>query len=136
MRSCMMVFFVKGDDVELFTITLISIGLAMDAFAVSLGIGTAGQIFNLRGKVRLAAHFGIFQSGMTALGWSAGSTIVQYVQAFDHWIAFTLLAYVGLNLIRSGFDKDGKAFDSSSQYEKPEPGNRRPGSADVIILNV
>ena len=54
---------------ELVTISLISIGLAMDAFAVSLGIGTAGQIPTLRGKIRLAAHFGIFQAGMTGLGW-------------------------------------------------------------------
>jgi putative Mn2+ efflux pump MntP len=96
---------------ELVTITLISIGLAMDALAVSLGIGTAGQITGLRGKIRLAAHFGIFQSGMTALGWLAGETIVYYVKEFDHWIAFALLGYVGINLIRSGLDKEGKAFE-------------------------
>jgi len=96
---------------ELVTITLISIGLAMDAFAVSLGIGTAGQIPTLRGKIRLAAHFGIFQAGMTALGWLAGETIVQYVKGFDHWIAFALLGYVSFNLIRSGLDKDRKAFN-------------------------
>ena len=68
----------------LVTIILISIGLAMDAMAVSLGISTAGQIATLRGKIRLAAHFGIFQSGMTALGWLAGETIVEYVEGFDH----------------------------------------------------
>ncbi|MBU3917962.1 manganese efflux pump MntP family protein [bacterium] len=95
---------------EFMTIILISISLAMDALAVSLGIGTARQIDSLRGKVRLAAHFGIFQSGMTALGWVVGETIVQYVESFDHWIAFALLGYVGINLIRSGFDKDGQAF--------------------------
>ncbi len=83
----------------------------MDALAVSLGIGTAGQIKNLRGKIRLAAHFGIFQSGMTALGWLAGETIVNYVEGFDHWIAFALLAYVGINLIRAGLSKGGKAFE-------------------------
>ena len=76
-----------------------------------LGIGTAGQIAALRGKIRLAAHFGIFQSGMTALGWLAGETIVHYVEGFDHWIAFALLGYVGINLIRSGLNKDAKAFE-------------------------
>jgi len=96
---------------EFLTIILISIGLAMDALAVSLGSGTSGQITNLRGKIRLAAHFGIFQSGMTALGWLAGGTIVQFVKGFYHWIAFALLGYVGVSLIRSGFNKDGKAFD-------------------------
>ncbi len=96
---------------ELMTIILISLGLAMDALAVSLCIGTTGQIPGLRGKFRLAAHFGIFQAGMTALGWLMGETIVQYVQAFDHWIAFALLGYVGCNLIRAGFDQDGRAFE-------------------------
>lgn len=103
---------------ELLTIILISIGLAMDALAVSLCIGTAGQIATLRGKIRLAAHFGIFQSGMTALGWVAGTTIVSYVKNFDHWIAFALLGYVGINLIRSGFDKDGKAFEQDPSTGK------------------
>lgn len=90
----------------------------MDAFAVSLGIGTSGQISNLRGKIRLAGHFGIFQSGMTALGWLTGSTIVQYVKGFDHWIAFILLGYVAINLIRSGFDKNGKAFEQDPSTGK------------------
>ena len=103
---------------EFLTITLISVGLAMDAFAVSLCIGTAGQISNLRGKIRLAGHFGIFQSGMTALGWLMGSTIVQYVKGFDHWIAFVLLGYVAINLIRSGFDKNGKAFEQDPSTGK------------------
>lgn len=96
---------------EIITATLISFGLAMDALAVSLGIGTSGQIPTLRGKLRLAAHFGIFQSGMTALGWLAGDTIVQYVKGVDHWIAFVLLGYVAFNLVRSGVDKDGRAFN-------------------------
>lgn len=95
---------------EYLTIALISIGLAMDAMTVSLGIGTAGQIASLRGKIRLAAHFGIFQSGMTALGWLIGGSIIQYVEAFDHWIAFILLAYVGSNLIRSGLSEERQAF--------------------------
>ena len=103
---------------ELFTITLISIGLAMDALAVSLCIGTAEPIATLRGKIRLAAHFGIFQSGMTTLGWLAGETIVRYVKEFDHWIAFALLGYVGINLIRSGLDKNRKAFEQDPSTGK------------------
>lgn len=95
---------------EFITITLISIGLAMDALAVSLGIGTAGEIVGLRGKIRLVAHFGIFQSGMTAIGWLAGETVIQYVQEFDHWIALALLGYVGVHLIRAGLEKDRKGF--------------------------
>lgn len=93
------------------TILLISISLAMDAFAVSLGVGTADCIGGWRGKLRLALHFGIFQAGMTALGWVIGGTVVQYIMNFDHWIALGLLGYVGFNLIRSGLKKDKPAFN-------------------------
>lgn len=93
------------------TILFLAIGLAMDAFAVSLGIGTCCQVPSLRGKLRLTAHFGIFQSGMTTLGWVVGETVVNFVQNYDHWVAALLLGYVGINLIRSGLKGDGNAFE-------------------------
>jgi putative Mn2+ efflux pump MntP len=95
---------------QMITIALISVGLAADALAVSLGIGATGQIAKLRSKLRLAAHLGIFQAGMTALGWLAAETIVDYIKSYDHWIAFGLLSYVGLNEIRSGLIGDGRGF--------------------------
>jgi putative Mn2+ efflux pump MntP len=81
-----MVVFFSGDVMELVAITLISIGLTMDAFAVSLGVGTAGQIPTLRGKIRLAAHFGIFQAGMTALGWSE-KRLVMRLPSPSSWLS-------------------------------------------------
>lgn len=87
---------------EWHTSFLVAIGLAMDAFAVSVGVGTGGQAVDFRSRFRLAAHFGIFQGGMTLLGWAAGSTVAGLIQDFDHWIALALLAYVGINMIRSG----------------------------------
>jgi putative Mn2+ efflux pump MntP len=90
------------------TSTLIAIGLAMDAFTVSLGVGTARQANDRRSKFRLAFHFSIFQMGMTIVGWFAGSTIASYIQAFDHWVAMGLLAYVGGNMILSGLSPDPK----------------------------
>jgi putative Mn2+ efflux pump MntP len=103
---------------EILTILFIAIGLAMDAFTVSLCVGTAGEICDRRGKIRLAAHFGIFQGGMAALGWLAGSTIVHFVEAFDHWIALILLAYVGISLIRSGLNSECRAFSSDPSKGK------------------
>jgi manganese efflux pump family protein len=87
---------------ELITTIMVAFGLAMDAFAVCIGAGTGGQVTDLRSKFRLAWHFGIFQTGMTVLGWLAGTTIQHWISAFDHWVAFGLLAYVGFNMIRSG----------------------------------
>jgi len=90
------------------TILLIAIGLAMDCFAVSLGVGTAGTAVGRRATFRLFFHFGLFQAGMTVLGWLAGKTVVTYVANIDHWVAFGLLAFVGGRMIRSGLRKEGE----------------------------
>ncbi len=87
---------------ELAASFLIAVGLAMDAFAVSLGVGTAGTANTLRAKFRMAFHFGIFQCLITVLGWLMGSTIAGFISNFDHWVAMVLLGYVGINMIRSG----------------------------------
>lgn len=91
------------------TTIFISIGLAMDAFAVSLGVGTSPSVNHepsWRRVGRISLHFGIFQALMTVLGWLAGSTIADYISAFDHWIAFALLGWVGGRMILSGFSSE------------------------------
>jgi putative Mn2+ efflux pump MntP len=89
------------------TIFLIAIGLAMDCFAVSLGVGTAGTAAGARPTFRLFFHFGLFQAGMTLLGWLAGKTIVTYISGLDHWVAFGLLTFVGVRMIIGGLRKEG-----------------------------
>jgi manganese efflux pump family protein len=90
------------------TIFLIAIGLAMDCFAVSLGVGTAGTATSPRATFRLFFHFGLFQASMTLLGWLAGKTVVTYISAVDHWVAFGLLTFVGARMIRGGLRKEGE----------------------------
>jgi putative Mn2+ efflux pump MntP len=80
----------------------------MDCFAVSLGVGTAGTATGPRPTFRLFFHFGLFQAGMTLLGWLAGKTVVTYISNIDHWVAFGLLAFVGVRMIRSGLRKEGE----------------------------
>ena len=91
---------------KLLEIGLISLGLAMDCFAVSLGIGSGGSSRKWRTILRLAFHFGLFQGGMAALGWFAGSRIVNLISGFDHWLAFLLLAWVGGKMIKESFSPD------------------------------
>ena len=81
---------------------IIAVGLAMDAFAVSLGVGTNGTANDKRSIFRLSFHFGLFQGLMTFLGWLAGTTISRWISSFDHWVALILLVIVGVNMIRSG----------------------------------
>lgn len=93
-------------------IFLMAIGLAMDCFAVSLGIGTTRYITGPRPLFRLSFHFGLFQAVMPVLGWLVGTQIASLVAAFDHWVAFGLLAFVGVRMIRSGLDVESESHGS------------------------
>ena len=97
---------------DIFTILLIAVGMAMDAFAVSLGIGTTESSTNPRARFRLAFHFGLFQFFMPIIGWVAGSTVSRWIAPIDHWVAFALLAYVGVNMIRSGLNPEKESYAS------------------------
>lgn len=89
---------------QLITTFAIAVGVAMDVFAVSLGIGTSGKARSPRPVFRVAFHCGLFQGLMTFLGWLAGSTIAGLITGIDHWAAMGLLGFVGYRMIRSGFD--------------------------------
>ena len=84
-------------------IFLIALSMAMDAFAVCLGAGTQERTSGPRPTFRLAFHFGLFQFLMPVVGRFAGTTILRYISAYDHWVAFGLLAFVGVRMVRSGF---------------------------------
>ena len=103
---------------DIWTILLIALGLAMDAFAVSLGIGTSDQSNNPRARFRLAFHFGWFQAMMPVIGWLAGRTVATYISTFDHWVAFALLAYIGINMIRSGLKLEAVSYASDPSRGK------------------
>jgi putative Mn2+ efflux pump MntP len=95
---------------DFLTVLLIAVGLAMDAFAVSLGIGTLERCSSARARFRLAFHFGLFQFIMPIIGWTAGSTVSRWIAPIDHWIALALLSYVGVNMIRSGFNTEKESY--------------------------
>lgn len=84
---------------QLLSIILIAVGLAMDAFAVSITSGCTIQCLKIRHAFRIAFLFGMFQALMPVLGWLAGIGLKQYVEAFDHWIAFALLVFIGGKMI-------------------------------------
>lgn len=88
------------------TTLLIAVGLGMDAFAVSLAVGSQRQSLSFRPLFRLSFHFGWFQFLMPVIGWYLGSRIEQYFKDFDHWIAFALLALIGVKMIREALSDD------------------------------
>jgi len=91
-----------------FEVLLIALSMAMDAFSVCIGAGTQARTNGPRPTFRLAFHFGLFQFLLPVIGWLAGTTVERYIASFDHWIAFALLAFVGIRMIRSGINPDGE----------------------------
>ncbi len=94
------------------TILAIAIGLAMDAFTVSLGAGTSEQVSAHRSVFRLSFHLGLFQAMMPVIGWLLGTTIAPVIAPIDHWVAFVLLAFVGGRMIRSGLSSGEENFST------------------------
>jgi manganese efflux pump family protein len=84
---------------ELLSVIPIAIGLSMDAFAVSITSGIAIKCLRIRHALRIALFFGAFQAVMPMVGWLAGIGLKSYVEAYDHWIAFTLLFFIGAKMI-------------------------------------
>jgi putative Mn2+ efflux pump MntP len=87
-----------------FEILLIALSMSMDAFAVCLAAGTQEGTSGPRPTFRLSFHFGLFQFLMPVIGWFAGTTVLRYISAYDQWVAFGLLAFVGIRMASSGLD--------------------------------
>jgi len=88
----------------------LALAMSTDAFAVAVGKGAALQRPHLREALRTGAIFGVIEGLTPVIGWALGHWAAPYVEAWDHWIAFTLLGVLGLRMMReglSGADDDG-----------------------------
>ena len=85
---------------------LMGIGLAMDAFAVSVCKGLAMRKVNKKQAVVIALFFGGFQALMPFIGWVLGSQFEKYIVTIDHWIAFVLLGFIGGKMIMEASKPD------------------------------
>ena len=97
----------------LWELFLIAVGLSMDAFAVSVCKGLSVQKLKVKHMVLAGAYFGIFQAIMPTLGYILGSQFESYIKNFDHWIAFVLLALIGISMIREANSKDEEQCNDS-----------------------
>jgi putative Mn2+ efflux pump MntP len=98
------------------TTIVIAVGLAMDAFVVSIVSGSAYEQLRVKHALRMALFFGAFQAFMPLIGSLAGLTLRSYIAAYDHWVAFGLLAAVGGKMIY-------ESFKITSVEENPDPSN-------------
>ena len=85
---------------------LLAIGLSMDAFAVSICKGLCMKKATLRSQAICGAWFGGFQGLMPLIGFFLGTLFAESIQAFDHWVAFGLLALIGANMLKEAFSQE------------------------------
>ena len=94
-----------------FELFLIGIGLSMDAFAVAICKGLGMERINKRDTLLLALFFGGFQALMPLTGYLLGSRFASYIERWDHWIAFVLLAFIGGNMIRESREQEEEEIE-------------------------
>lgn len=93
---------------------LISVGLAMDAFSVSVCKGLSMKKLDLKGGVITALFFGVFQAFMPVIGYFLGSRFADFISSFSHWVSFGLLAVIGgkmmIEAIKGGDDESENEY--------------------------
>ena len=98
-------------------ILLMSVSVAMDAFAVSIGKGLTVTRVRPVDVIKTALWFGGFQALFPLLGFFAANTFSKYVTAVDHWIIFALLAFIGGNMIREAFGEEEENSRETAQFD-------------------
>ena len=97
-----------------FELLLIAVSLAMDAFSVSIcGSLALAPSSRFAGAVKFGAWFGAFQFFMPVIGYWTAYWAVEYIEAYDHWIAFFLLLYIGINMLAVATSIDALAVGVS-----------------------
>ena len=96
------------------SMSLLALAMSTDAFAAAVGKGSALQKPRWREAVRTGAIFGVIEALTPVAGWALGLAAASYVQAWDHWIAFALLAGLGLRMVLAGL-----AASDEDAPEKP-----------------
>ena len=94
-------------SLDLIWLLLIAISLSIDCFAVAISISISLKTPSPLQISRVALSFGVFQALMTLIGWLIGQTIVGLIEAYDHWLAFGLLTFIGLRMFREAFRSKG-----------------------------
>ena len=93
-------------------ILLLGIGLSMDAFAVSICKGLSTKKLQFKHYLIIGAWFGGFQALMPTVGFFLGALFADAIEAFDHWVAFALLAIIGINMLKEALEKKDESGDN------------------------
>lgn len=99
--------------IDLLTLLTLAVGLAMDAFAVSICKGLAMREKVLKKGIIVGLWFGGFQALMPTIGFFLGTQFKDQITSIDHWIAFVLLGLIGINMVKEALSNDEEQADDS-----------------------
>ena len=102
---------------SLLDLLLLAVGLSMDAFAVSICKGLAMGKIDWKKAGVVGLWFGGFQALMPLIGYFIGAQFAESIQAYDHWIAFALLALIGGNMVREAFEEDEENAKETADFD-------------------
>jgi putative Mn2+ efflux pump MntP len=102
-----------SQSMDIYSLILLSIGLAMDAFSVAVIAGFGLGKIKLVDSLRISITFGGAHILMPIFGWVLGSTVINLIQRWDHWLAFILLAYVGVRMLKEGMKKETEEVNAN-----------------------
>ena len=102
---------------NIYSLMLLGVSLSMDSFSVSVCKGLAVGRPSWKGGLLCGAWFGGFQALMPLIGFFLGTSFREYITAIDHWVAFTLLAFIGGNMIKESFSEEEDTSSSSFSFK-------------------
>lgn len=112
-------------------ILVIAFAMSTDAFVAAIGKGAALYKPRFSEALKTGAIFGTIEALTPLIGWGIGIAAVQFVAAFDHWIAFTLLLFLGIHMIHAGFTGDHEEPES-----RPQKHSRRVLALTAVATSI
>lgn len=118
---------------------ILAVGLSMDAFAVAIGKGLSMKKITIKKAGIVGLYFGAFQAGMPLIGYFLGVQFQSKITSIDHWIAFILLAFLGIKMIRESREDDSEAevaADLATNEDTANPLNFKSMSILAIATSI
>jgi len=115
---------------------LVAIGLSMDAFAVAVCAGLTMPKVTIKKSLIVGLYFGIFQAAMPLIGYMLATQFADKITAFDHWIAFGLLCFIGGKMIVESFKREGcrdRECPTETCTDRECPGGERPDTKETSL---
>lgn len=121
---------------KLLELFIIAIGLSMDAFAVAICFGLTMRKVTVKKSLIVGLYFGFFQAVMPLIGYLLATQFADKITAFDHWIAFALLSFIGGKMLVDSFKKEGcpdRECPVETCKDRECPGGERPNNKEASL---